>query len=133
MLVLRKSFLLKRLKKRVIEFSSATIKVSASANNVIVCCVDCSGNVVAWTSAGERGFKGAKKASPFAAQITMETILKKVARLGVKVVDVEVSGNSSNREVILRALQAANVTVAVIREVTPAVHNGCRPPKARRT
>ncbi|MFP3038579.1 MAG: 30S ribosomal protein S11 [Candidatus Hodgkinia cicadicola] len=82
MLVLRKSSLLKRLKKRAIELGSATIKASACANDVIVCCVDCSGNVVVWTSAGERGFKGAKKASPFAAQITMETILKKVARLG---------------------------------------------------
>lgn len=63
----------------------------------------------------------------------MESILKKVVGLGVRVVDVEVSGDSSNREIMLRALQAANVTVAVIREVTSTVHNGCRPPKARRT
>lgn len=121
-------------KKRLLkdDVASAVLYVRASGNNVIATCADGAGNVLAWTSAGERGFKGVKKASPFAAQMVIEAIVKKASVFKVRNLEVEVSGITSNRDAALRSLQTSDLTIISIRDVTPVAHNGCRPPKARR-
>ncbi|MGP1916275.1 MAG: 30S ribosomal protein S11 [Candidatus Hodgkinia cicadicola] len=113
--------------------SFSLLRIAISQNNVIATCSDGRGNVFAWTSAGERGFKGAKKASPFAAQVTIEAIVRKSLERGSATFEVEVAGRQSNRDVALRTILGLDVTIATVKDVTPVSHNGCRGAKRRRT
>jgi small subunit ribosomal protein S11 len=106
--------------------------VQASFNNTIVTVTDLNGNVVVWSSAGNMGFKGSRKSTPFAAQRAAEAAARKALEFGMRQVDVYVNGPGSGRESAVRALQAAGLKVNLIKDVTPIPHNGCRPPKRRR-
>jgi small subunit ribosomal protein S11 len=119
----------KKVKKTVVD---GIAHVHASFNNTIVTITDAMGNVVSWSSAGIHGFKGSRKSTPFAAQLTAEDAAKKAMEHGMKTVEVYVKGPGAGRESALRALQAAGFTVTMIKDVTPIPHNGCRPPKRRR-
>lgn len=107
--------------------------ITATFNNTLVSLTDPEGNVVAWGSAGGVGFKGARKGTAFAAQRVSETAAKKAMDHGLRQVEVYVKGPGAGRESAVRALQGAGLTVTSIRDVTPIPHNGCRPPKRRRT
>jgi small subunit ribosomal protein S11 len=106
--------------------------VLASFNNTIISMADLSGNVIGWASAGNQGFKGSRKSTPFAAQRAAETAAKKAMEHGMRQVDIYVKGPGSGRESAVRALQAAGLKINMIKDVTPIPHNGCRPPKRRR-
>ena len=106
--------------------------IKSSFNNTIVSITDLQGNVLAWASAGNVGFKGSRKSTPYAAQVAGEDAARKAAEHGMRTVEVQVSGPGSGRESALRALQAAGFTITAIRDVTPIPHNGCRPRKRRR-
>lgn len=106
--------------------------IKATFNNVIVSIADVYGNVISWSSAGRNGFKGSRKNTPFAAQVTAEAAAKEAYDLGMRKVDVYVKGPGSGREAGVRSLQAAGLEILSIRDVTPIPHNGCRPPKRRR-
>ncbi len=106
--------------------------IQSSFNNTIVSITDEQGQVMVWATAGSCGFKGTKKGTPFAAQITADTAAKKAVELGVKQVHVLVKGPGSGRETAIRGLQGAGLGIVSIRDVTPIPHDGCRPPKARR-
>ena len=106
--------------------------VSASFNNTIVSISDQDGNVLSWASAGNVGFKGSRKSTPFAAQMAAENAGRKAMEHGMRTLEIEVRGPGSGRESALRALQAVGLAVTAIRDVTPIPHNGCRPPKRRR-
>lgn len=106
--------------------------ILATFNNTIVTITDPSGNTVAWQSAGGLGFKGSRKGTLYAAQITADTAAKKATEAGMRQVDVYVKGPGSGRESAIRALQAAGLEITVIKDVSPVPHNGCRPPKRRR-
>ncbi len=106
--------------------------VQATFNNTIVTITDPVGNTVAWASAGSQGFKGSRKGTMYAAQIVAEAAAKKAADAGMRQVDVFIKGPGSGRESAIRALQAAGLTITMIRDITPVPHNGCRPPKRRR-
>ena len=112
--------------------TSGVVHVNASFNNTMVTITDEQGNAISWSSAGGMGFKGSRKSTPFAAQMAAEDAAKKAMEHGLKTVNVEVRGTGSGRESALRALQAAGLTVNMIRDVTPIPHNGCRPRKRRR-
>ena len=120
----------KRREKKNIERGSAHIH--SSFNNTIVTISDVQGNAVSWASAGQLGFRGSKKSTPFAAQQAVETAAKAAMEHGMKTVSVYVKGPGSGREAAIRALQAAGLEVNMIKDVTPIPHNGCRPPKRRR-
>jgi small subunit ribosomal protein S11 len=111
---------------------TARVYVQSTFNNTIVTITDERGNCIVWGSSGGSGFKGTKKGTPFAAQITADGVAKKAVALGVKQVSVYVKGPGSGRETAIRALQAAGLVVLSIKDVTPIPHDGCRPPKARR-
>jgi len=113
-----------------IPFGQAHIKTSF--NNTIVSLTDDQGNVIAWESAGGAGFKGSRKSTPFAAQVTADAAAKKGMEQGLQKVDVFVKGPGSGRETAIRSLQAAGLETGFIRDVTPQAHNGCRPRKRRR-
>ena len=106
--------------------------IKTSFNNTIVALTDTEGNVIVWESAGSAGFKGSRKSTPFAAQVAAEDCAKKAMEHGVRSLGVYVKGPGAGRESALRALQAAGLKIAMIRDVTPIPHNGCRPPKRRR-
>ena len=106
--------------------------IKATFNNTIVTITDTSGNVVVWGSAGNVGFKGTKKGTPFAAQSAAETVAKKALEAGMKEVSVMVKGPGAGRETAIRALQGAGLEITSIKDVTPIPHNGCRPRKKRR-
>jgi small subunit ribosomal protein S11 len=106
--------------------------VQSSFNNTIVTLTDPQGNVLSWGSAGASGFKGSRKSTPYAAQITADGAAKRAMEHGLRQVDVFVKGPGSGRESAIRALQAAGLSVTSITDVTPIPHNGCRPPKRRR-
>ncbi len=106
--------------------------IQSSFNNTIVSITDEQGQVIVWGTAGSCGFKGTKKGTPFAAQITADTAAKKAIEYGVKQVHVLVKGPGSGRETAIRGLQGAGLTILSIRDVTPIPHDGCRPPKPRR-
>jgi len=106
--------------------------VKATFNNTIVTITDMGGNVVSWCSAGNCGFKGSRKSTPFAAQVTAETAARRAMEHGLKQVDVHVRGPGSGREAAIRSLQATGLTITMIRDVTPIPHNGCRPRQRRR-
>ena len=120
----------KRREKKNIEKGAAHIQ--STFNNTIVTITDVQGNAVSWASAGEMGFRGSKKSTPFAAQTAAETAAKAAMEHGLKTVEVYVKGPGSGREAAIRALQAAGLEVRLIKDVTPIPHNGCRPPKRRR-
>jgi small subunit ribosomal protein S11 len=113
-----------------VPFGQAHIKTSF--NNTIVSLSDRSGNVIAWESAGTVGFKGSRKSTPFAAQVTAEAAAKKGMEHGLQKVEVFVKGPGSGRETAIRSLQSAGLEVMNVRDVTPQAHNGCRPRKRRR-
>lgn len=106
--------------------------IHATFNNTIVTITDPDGNVIAWSSGGRQGFKGSRKSTPFAAQVAAEAAAKRAMEQGMKAVEVRIKGPGAGREAALRALQAAGLTIKMIRDVTPIPHNGCRPPKRRR-
>ena len=106
--------------------------VHASFNNTIVTITDSAGNVITWSSAGNKGFKGSRKSTPFAAQLAAESAAKKAMENGMKQVEVYVKGPGTGRESAIRSIQAAGLEIVAIKDVTPIPHNGCRPPKRRR-
>jgi small subunit ribosomal protein S11 len=106
--------------------------IKTSFNNTIVSLTDLQGNVIAWESAGGAGFKGSRKSTPFAAQVTADSAARKGIEQGLQKVDVYVKGSGSGRETAIRSLQAAGLEVISVRDVTPQAHNGCRPRKRRR-
>jgi small subunit ribosomal protein S11 len=106
--------------------------IKATFNNTLVTITDPVGNVISWSSAGVQGFKGSRKGTPFAAQLAAQDAAKKAMEHGMRNVDVFVKGPGAGREAALRALQAAGLSVNLIRDVSPIPHNGCRPPKRRR-
>lgn len=106
--------------------------VSSSYNNTILTLTDIKGNVLAWTSAGRLGFKGTKKATPFAASKSAEAIALSMDKLGIEKIDVFVKGVGSGRESAIRSLAARGLDISSIKDITPIPHNGCRPPKVRR-
>ena len=106
--------------------------VVSSFNNTIISISDENGNVLAWSSAGHKGFKGSRKSTPFAAQIAAEDVGNKAKEYGIKTLRVEVSGPGSGRESALRSLQSVGYIITSIKDVTPIPHNGCRPRKRRR-
>ncbi len=106
--------------------------VQATFNNTIVTITDLSGNTIVWASAGNQGFKGSRKSTPFAAQRAGETAARKAMEFGMRQIDVYVNGPGAGRESAIRSLQGAGLRINVIRDVTPIPHNGCRPPKRRR-
>ena len=106
--------------------------VNATFNNTIITISDDSGNVIAWASAGSKGFKGSRKSTPYAAQIAADAAATKAQELGLKTLSVRLKGPGSGRETALRALQAKGFKILNIRDTTPMPHNGSRPPKKRR-
>ena len=120
----------KRRERKNIEKGSVHIR--SSFNNTIVTITDLAGNAISWASAGELGFRGSRKSTPFAAQTAAETAAKAAMEHGLKTVEVYVRGPGQGREAAIRALQAAGLEVVMIKDVTPIPHNGCRPPKRRR-
>jgi len=106
--------------------------VQSTFNNTIVTISDMDGHTVAWASSGKVGFKGSRKSTPFAAQIAAESATKEAISLGLKKVEVWVTGPGAGREAAIRSLQAAGLEISAIKDVTPIPHNGCRPPKRRR-
>jgi len=106
--------------------------IQATFNNTIVTITDPNGDVVAWASAGNLGFKGSRKGTPYAAQMASAAAAKKAMDCGMKQVDIFVKGPGAGRESAIRALQATGLEINVIKDVTPVPHNGCRPPKRRR-
>ena len=106
--------------------------VQSTFNNTIISIADTSGNVIAWASAGQKGFKGSRKSTPYAAQIAADAAASKAMESGMKILSVEVKGPGSGRETALRALQARGFKITSIKDTTPMPHNGSRPPKKRR-
>ena len=119
----------KRRDKKNIE--RGTVHIQSTFNNTIVTVADMQGNAISWASAGEMGFKGSKKSTPFAAQTAAETAAKAAMEHGLKTVEVYVKGPGSGRESAIRALETVGLQVTLIKDVTPIPHNGCRPPKRR--
>ena len=112
--------------------TTGVVHIKSSFNNTIVSITDQEGNVISWASAGNVGFKGSRKSTPFAAQMAAENAGRKAMEHGMRTLEIEVRGPGSGRESALRALQAVGLAVTAIRDVTPIPHNGCRPPKRRR-
>ncbi len=112
--------------------TSGVAHVNSTFNNTKVTITDAQGNAISWSSSGAHGFKGSRKATPYAAQVTAEDAGKKAAEHGMKTLEVWVKGPGSGRESALRALQAVGFTITAIRDVTAVPHNGCRPRKRRR-
>lgn len=128
--VKKKNARIRRRERKNIEKGHAHIQ--SSFNNSIVTLSDVHGNVISWASAGQLGFKGSRKSTPFAAQMAAETAAKAAMEHGLRSVEVFVKGPGSGREAAIRALQASGLEVTMIKDVTPIPHNGCRPPKRRR-
>jgi len=121
-----------RKKKEKKNIPNGVAHIQATFNNTIITITDPVGNVVAWSSAGAKGFKGSRKSTPFAAQIAAEDCAKRAQENGMRALEVFVKGPGSGRESALRALQTVGLNITFIRDVTPIPHNGCRPPKRRR-
>lgn len=119
-------------KKRIQVDVSGKVYIKATFNNVIVTITDIYGNTISWSSAGKNGFKGSRKNTPFAAQVTAEAAAKEAYDLGLRKVDVYVKGPGAGREAAIRSLQTVGLEITSIRDITPIPHNGCRPPKRRR-
>ena len=125
-----KKVIKKRRERKNIQFGQVHIR--ATFNNTIVTITDMDGNAISWASAGELGFKGSRKSTPFAAQSASETAAKAAIEHGLKSVEVYVRGPGSGRESAIRALETVGLQITMIKDVTPVPHNGCRPPKRRR-
>jgi small subunit ribosomal protein S11 len=121
-----------RTKKEKRNVPTGIIHIHSTFNNTIVTITDNKGNVIAASSAGRHGFKGSRKSTPFAAQLTAQDALSQAMEQGMKTAEVRVKGPGVGREAALRALQMEGFSVSMIRDVTPIPHNGCRPPKRRR-
>jgi len=119
----------KKVKKNI---QTGMAHIQATFNNTVITITDVGGNAIAWSTAGQNGFKGSRKSTPFAAQVAAEECAQKAMEHGVRTIGVFVKGPGAGRESALRALQAAGLRVTMIRDVTPIPHNGCRPPKRRR-
>ncbi len=119
-----------RREKRVVP--QGQVHIQSTFNNTIVTITDPNGDVVSWASAGSTGFKGAKKGTPFAAQMAAESAARQAMENGMRQIEVMVSGPGAGRETAIRALQATGLEITLIRDITPIPHNGCRPPKRRR-
>lgn len=107
--------------------------IKATFNNTTITITDQQGNVIAWSTGGNAGFKGSRKSTPFAAQVAAEQVTKAAVENGVRKVDVFCKGPGAGRETAIRTLAAAGIEVLSIKDITPVPHNGCRPPKRRRT
>ena len=119
----------KKIKKNI---TNGIAYVQSTFNNTIVSIADTDGNVVSWASAGQRGFKGSRKSTPYAAQVAADAAAAKALECGMKILSVEVKGPGSGRETALRALQSRGFKIISIKDTTPMPHNGSRPPKKRR-
>jgi small subunit ribosomal protein S11 len=119
-------------KKKVRVEPNGKVFIKATFNNTIVSITDAKGNVISWASAGRAGFKGSKKSTPFAAQLSAKAAAREALDSGLRKVEVMVKGPGAGREAAIRSLAAAGLDVVSIRDVTPIPHNGCRPPKRRR-
>ncbi len=119
----------KKVKKNI---QTGVAHIQSTFNNTVITITDVGGDAIAWASAGQQGFKGSRKSTPFAAQMAAEDCAKKAMEHGVRTLGVCVKGPGAGRESALRALQAAGMKITMIRDVTPIPHNGCRPPKRRR-
>ena len=120
-------------KKKIKKYISTGIAyVKSTFNNTIISIADVHGNVIAWSSAGKKGFKGSRKSTPYAAQIAADEVGTKALEYGMKILSVEVKGPGSGRETALRSLQAKGFKITTIKDTTPMPHNGSRPPKRRR-
>lgn len=122
----------KGIKKEKRNVTYGTAHIQATFNNTIISITDPNGDVITWSSAGNLGFKGSRKGTPYAAQIAASAVAKKAIDLGMKQIDIFVKGPGAGRESAIRALQAAGLEINLIKDVTPVPHNGCRPPKKRR-
>ena len=111
---------------------SGVAYVQSTFNNTIISIADTNGNVISWASAGQKGFKGSRKSTPYAAQVAADAAAAKALEVGMKILSVEVKGPGSGRETALRALQARGFKIISIKDTTPMPHNGSRPPKKRR-
>lgn len=121
-----------RKKKKVKVTPEGVVHIKASFNNIMVTITDLLGNTVSWSSAGKNGFKGSKKNTPYASQVTSEAAAKEAYDLGMRFVNVYIKGPGAGRDAAIRALQGAGLDVRSIKDITPLPHNGCRPPKRRR-
>ena len=119
----------KKIKKNIL---NGIAYVQSTFNNTIISIADTSGNIISWASAGQKGFKGSRKSTPYAAQIAADSAASKALEFGMKVLSVEVKGPGSGRETALRALQSRGFKIISIKDTTPMPHNGTRPPKKRR-
>lgn len=119
-------------KKKVNVTPEGLVHIKASFNNIMVTITDMTGNTISWSTAGKNGFKGSKKNTPYASQVTADAAAKEAFDLGLRRVDVFIKGPGSGRDAAIRALQTAGLEVKAIRDITPLPHNGCRPPKRRR-
>lgn len=122
----------KKTRKKVHVDAVGVAHIKASFNNVIVTITDIYGNTISWSSAGKNGFKGSRKNTPFASQVTAEAAAKEAHDLGLRKVEVLVKGPGAGREAAIRALNTAGLEILSIKDQTPIPHNGCRPPKRRR-
>jgi small subunit ribosomal protein S11 len=119
----------KKIKKHIL---NGTAYVQSTFNNTIITIADTNGNVISWASAGQKGFKGSRKSTPYAAQVAADSAASKALEYGMKTLTVQVKGPGSGRETALRALQAKGFKILSIKDTTPMPHNGVRPPKKRR-
>lgn len=122
----------KKAKKKVHLDAMGVAHIKATFNNIIVTLTDIYGNTIAWSSAGKNNFKGSRKNTPFAAQVSAEAAAKEAYDMGLRKVDVLVKGPGAGREAAIRALNTAGLQILSIKDITPIPHNGCRPPKRRR-
>ena len=125
----KKSYSKKKAKKNIL---NGVAYVQSTFNNTIISIADTNGNVVSWASAGQKGFKGSRKSTPYAAQVAADAAAVKALECGMKILSVEVKGPGSGRETALRALPARGFKITSIKDTTPMPHNGTRPPKKRR-
>jgi len=121
-----------RKKKKIQVDVTGKVFIKATFNNVVITVTDVYGNVISWSTAGRNGFKGSRKNTPFASQVTAQAAAKEAYDMGLRKVDVFVKGPGSGREAGIRSLQAVGLEILTIRDITPIPHNGCRPPKKRR-
>jgi small subunit ribosomal protein S11 len=119
-------------KKKTLSDPNGLAYIKATFNNVIVTITDANGNVLSWSTAGKQGFKGSRKNTPYAAQLSAENAAKDAYDMGLRKVNVFVKGPGSGREAAIRALASSGLEVSTIKDTTPIPHNGCRPPKRRR-
>jgi len=126
----KSSYTKKKKSKKIIQNGIAYVQ--STFNNTIVSIADTNGNIISWASAGQRGFKGSRKSTPYAAQVAADSAASKALEVGMKVLSVEIKGPGSGRETALRALQARGFKIISIKDTTPMPHNGTRPPKKRR-